>query len=291
MDKQQLKQFILENNVISYGKKQIYVKPTKLKNVMSFIDLYTKNCREDISEKVYWILNNIDDYPKCKNCGNIFKSRFHGFKHGYKDIKYCSQICVNTCEEYKSNKMSQNLQRIGYEHVSQNPEFKNNIIQNNLIKYGKEHYFQTIEFKQKNHDTFIEKYNCSNAMHVPEFFEKCNRYRIKQMSMPSGKIINYQGYEHIAINELLQIYEEDNIIVSRDNVPNIYYYFNGKKKKYYPDIFIPSENLIIEVKSEYTYKKYFEINELKREAVLKLNYNFNYWICSDKCVLNKITKF
>jgi hypothetical protein len=36
MDKQQLKQFILENNVISYGKKQIYVKPTKLKNVMSY---------------------------------------------------------------------------------------------------------------------------------------------------------------------------------------------------------------------------------------------------------------
>jgi len=33
------------------------------------------------------------------------------------------------------------------------------------------------------------------------------------------------------------------------------YMIDDKEHSYYPDIFIPSDNLIIEVKSDYTYEK------------------------------------
>jgi hypothetical protein len=41
----------------------------------------------------------------------------------------------------------------------------------------------------------------------------------------------------------------------------INYILDGKERKHYPDIFIPKENLIIEVKSKFTYFKYVAKNK------------------------------
>jgi hypothetical protein len=35
--------------------------------------------------------------------------------------------------------------------------------------------------------------------------------------------------------------------------PSIWYYFGGKRRRYYPDVFLPSSARIIEVKSQWTY--------------------------------------
>ena len=61
-------------------------------------------------------------------------------------------------------------------------------------------------------------------------------------------------------------------------MPEIKYFLNGKQKRYYPDIWIKSENIIIEVKSDYTYKKDLIKNILKALATRKLNYNFEFWV-------------
>lgn len=43
--------------------------------------------------------------------------------------------------------------------------------------------------------------------------------------MPSGKIIDYQGYENFALDELLNVenINEDDIITNRKDVPEIWY--------------------------------------------------------------------
>jgi len=47
--------------------------------------------------------------------------------------------------------------------------------------------------------------------------------------------------------------DEEDIITGIENVPEVWYYDNeGKKHRYYVDIYIPSKNLCIEVKSKYT---------------------------------------
>jgi len=61
-------------------------------------------------------------------------------------------------------------------------------------------------------------------------------------------------------------------------MPEIKYFLNNKEKRYYPDILIKSENLIIEVKSDYTYKKDLIKNILKALATRKLGYDFEFWI-------------
>lgn len=112
---------------------------------------------------------------------------------------------------------------------------------------------------------------------VEKMFKSYN-FTYKRYIMPSGKLVNYQGYENMALDELLKQYNEDEIISIRQSVPSIQYIQNNKKHYYYPDIFIPKDNLIIEVKSTYTYKLHLIKNILKALSVRKNGYKFEFWI-------------
>jgi len=82
------------------------------------------------------------------------------------------------------------------------------------------------------------------------------------------------------VNE--KIHESD-IIIGVKNVPEIWYIDeNNIKHRYYADIYIPSQNKCIEVKSTYTYKINENVNLLKKEATIKAGYNFEFWIYDKK---------
>ena len=107
----------------------------------------------------------------------------------------------------------------------------------------------------------------------------------KQYQFPSGKIEVVQGYEPFALNDLImnEKIDESNIIIGVKNVPEIKFIGQDKKThRYYVDIFIPSENRCIEVKSLYTYNNNKSINLLKEEAAKNLGYNFEFWIYDNK---------
>ena len=55
-------------------------------------------------------------------------------------------------------------------------------------------------------------------------------------------------------------------------------YYDDKLCKYYPDILIPHKNLLIEVKSTWTYEVKLKKNLEKKAACQKLNYKFEFWI-------------
>jgi hypothetical protein len=61
-----------------------------------------------------------------------------------------------------------------------------------------------------------------------------------------------------------------------------------KQKVYFPDIYIPKQNLIIEVKSTYTYSKEYDKNIAKANATKNTGYNFEFWIYDGKG--NKVVK-
>jgi predicted nuclease of restriction endonuclease-like RecB superfamily len=102
--------------------------------------------------------------------------------------------------------------------------------------------------------------------------------------MLSGKIVKVQGYEHIALDELAQIYEEEDILVGRSNIPTIDYYINDIKHVYFPDFLIKSENKIIEIKSEWTIKLIRGNVEEKALATIKAGYKYEIWVYNDKKV-------
>ncbi len=64
-----------------------------------------------------------------------------------------------------------------------------------------------------------------------------------------------------------------------------FYYFDNKnnKRAYISDFYLPDFNLIVEIKSSWTYNNNLIINETKKTAVLDSNINFIFII--DKCYL------
>jgi hypothetical protein len=100
---------------------------------------------------------------------------------------------------------------------------------------------------------------------------------------PSGKIIKTQGYENLALDILLQDnISEDDIQTGYKNVPTIWYEYENNQCRYYTDIFIPSQNKCIEVKSDFTFYKEEQKNLAKQLATKSLGYLCEIWIFNGK---------
>lgn len=100
----------------------------------------------------------------------------------------------------------------------------------------------------------------------------------KDYMFPSGKIIRIQGYENLALDELVKKFNENDIITNKRDMPKINYNFEDKQKRYYPDIWIKSINKIIEVKSTWTYKRDLVKNKLKEISTKELKFDFEFWV-------------
>jgi len=93
-----------------------------------------------------------------------------------------------------------------------------------------------------------------------------------------------QGYENRALDILLKEYSEDEILTDRKDVPEIWYIGeDNKKHRYYTDIYIPKDNLIIEVKSTWTYSDKHDPAKLDKNVRKQIGsviagYNFKFMI-------------
>lgn len=144
-----------------------------------------------------------------------------------------------------------------------------------LEKYGVEHPMQSLEIQEKSKNSLFEKYGVTHNMHVSEFFEKSqkNMYKKKEYTWKTGEISILQGFEPQVLKELEDSgYKFDEIKTKYIDMPEIYYFFNGMSRRYYPDFFIPDENLFIEVKSDYTLMSKEEENKAKFKAVKDAGY-------------------
>jgi hypothetical protein len=193
---------------------------------------------------------------------------------------------INTC-----------LEKYGVENPSQNENIKIKKEETCMKNYGVKSPFQMEETKQKNRlvmvenkkdiiekskNTCLEKYGVEHPAQNPEIMAKCskNAYKLKDYTLPSGNKIKIQGYENYAMDEILQngILEED-IINGCKNVPEIWYEDkNNIKRRHYVDIFIPSQNKCIEIKSTWTAEKKKDCIFLKQQAGKDRGYEYEIWV-------------
>lgn len=191
-------------------------------------------------------------------------------------------------------------EKYGVDHYMMSDDFKKKSKMTSLIKYGTNKPIQSEEIKKKlraslskvdkkkRHDkaksTWLKKYGVDHPSRCIEIFEKQqkNSFYFKDYIMPSGAVVRIQGYEDKAIDQLLCFYKEDEIIVSNSSIfkllGSITYCENESTHRYFPDIYIPKDNLIIEVKSTRTYDVHKQKNKLKKEAVENLGIKFQFWI-------------
>ena len=153
-----------------------------------------------------------------------------------------------------------------------------------LLKYGKECVFQVPEIQRKIKNTCLERYGTEYPMQSDILFEKYKvaGYKLKDYTLPSGIIIKVQGYEPLALNEIFKLYSENDVVIGRKNIPKINYELDGKSRKYFPDIYIKSINLIVEVKSTYYFKKKKEETLVKHETSKLNGFNHEIWIFNEK---------
>lgn len=200
------------------------------------------------------------------------------------------------------------LQKFGVENPSQSKKCKEKRKQTHIEKFGVENAFQSEIIKEKIKKTNLKKFGVENPSQSPlimdkkitthlmnfgvsfpaqhlETFEKQqkNKYKRKDTSLPSGKTVILQGNEpYTLLNDLLLKYSENEIIIGSKNMPEIWYYQDNKKHRYFPDFFIPKENKIIEVKSEYTMKIHLEKNLLKKKRCIEMGFDFEFRIYDRK---------
>lgn len=216
----------------------------------------------------------------------------------------------NQCDEIKEKAIITNLERYGVEYPLQCDEIKDKIKETNLERYGFEYATQSEEVKEKTRETCLKKYGfefatqhpdtkrkvietnrikygVDNIMHNEEIYKRhlmaC--YKTKDYKLPSGKIIQIQGYENFGLDYIFKTYnpKESNIITQRDKVPEILWFDeNGKQHRHYVDIFYLSRNTCIEIKSTWTIKLDTENIFLKQKYAKEAGYRYQIWVYDQK---------
>jgi len=199
---------------------------------------------------------------------------------------YCGALCEKcNHKRWVTARESTNITRYGKKGgINITPETIKKRENTNIIIYGHPSHNMAESVKEKKRITNLDRRGVENPAQCPDVMEKAqkNAKKYKEFGMPSGAIRKVQGYEPFALEALLKAgYTEEQIKTERKDVPYIDYEVDGKKRRYFPDIFIPHEHKIIEVKSTWTYACKTDNIELKKKTCLDAGYLYETW-CYDK---------
>jgi hypothetical protein len=202
------------------------------------------------------------------------------------------------------------INKYGVEHALQSDHIKDKMYEKLIIKYGVNNISKLLDVKIKKEETCLKNNGVKNPSQNKEiskkqmisyksnYFEKHGVYHpmkrkdiFEKMLISAYKIVYYneelfaQGSYEL---DFLNYCEEKGIINLISNGPSVEYELNDKKHIYHSDFFIEKYNLIVEVKSSYTYNYNLEKN-LAKEKYSKINgYNFIFLIDKDYEFFNKI---
>ena len=140
----------------------------------------------------------------------------------------------------------------------------------------------TPKSKRKRAKTMLKRYGVEHALQNRELFEKnlVSAYNYKKYRLGKRQI-KVQGFENYALDYIINeknIEPKDIVCGLGSDVPSIAYRYKGKDRVYHPDIYIPKLNLIIEVKSDFTYQYAKHLNKLKRKACKSLGFKFIFLV-------------
>lgn len=294
----------MKKQAISYHIKKQH--PSLYSEIMGIID------GANFLTNAYCYINQIDENPKC-HCGKntTFVSMSKGFsktcsykcmgtidatktkrksttlqKYGVENISKVTRSIVAEKLKNKTDEEKESInekKKIAYikNHGVTNPNKSNNIREKtkrtNLEKYGVEYPTQSKEVVEHRRSNNLEKYGVISPTQLPEIYEKSikSNYRRKEYIWKTGEVSIVQGYEPLVLKELEEKgYTFQQVKTKAVDMPKFLYTHKTKTKRYFPDIFIPEDNIIIEVKSTYTVKCNVEINNLKFQSVIDAGYEF-----------------
>lgn len=295
----ELSLFCNKNNIQLIGEYNNTIK--KRSNVTG--NCITNNCTETFTKTLDYLYKYNGYCKTCANKNRIINSKKTFIEKYGVENPFASEVIknkikitnlhkygvenVNYSKEIIENKKKNCLHKYGYTSTLKLENVINKRKEACIKKYGSEFVLQSKKGQENLKRVCLQKYGVENPQHCPEIAEKSSKksYYKKTYTFPSGNQINCQGYEPFALNILLEKenINETDIVTGCQNVPKIVYLDeNNKEHRHYVDIFIPSQNRCIEVKSTWTAKKKQDNIYLKKQAGENLGYKYDLWIFDQK---------
>lgn len=208
-----------------------------------------------------YISNDTDNIYTCKICNLKKRKQTCLEKYGVDNVSKNDKVKIKVKKTWKENDSFKGfgtqsykdalMKNYGVKYPSQSPEIKRKQELSLLKNYGVTNPSQSLEIHKKQHSGYILKHHDAGLYYRGSYEKDFIDYCLVE----DIKIENFEG--------------------------SIDYFFDGKNRKYFPDFFIKNKNLIIEVKSLYTYELEKEQNEAKKEAAINNGFEFKFIIDKD----------
>jgi hypothetical protein len=185
------------------------------------------------------------------------------------NMKLYGVPCSSQASEVKNKMIQTNLQRYNVPYTLVNKMIKAKANKTILDKYGVDNISKSQPYQLKKIQTSLKNHGTEYPMQNAIIAERSSSraFSTKDYTLPSGRIIKIQGYENMALDLLLEEYDEEDFEFDKSKIPEYWYFEENKYRRYFPDFWLPEHNLIIEVKSIYTYNLEKKTNDIKRKAV------------------------
>lgn len=160
-------------NIVNSGKQGSWTRTILAKDnsyLVSFINENTPLLSDSfytLGTKIYWILNNITEFPKCKTCGKPLTNKNVNAISGYVR-QYCSMKCSRSSPESIAKCKRTKLEHFGNENFVN----REKAVQTNIERYGAKDIMQTSIGKEKFKRTIQEKYGKNWFTQTSAFQEK-----------------------------------------------------------------------------------------------------------------------
>jgi superfamily II DNA helicase RecQ len=210
----------------------------------------------------------------CKICNK--QTDFINLQKGYKQT--CSKECCDKLDSIIINsldhatmlkKRKETCQKIyGVENTYQNNYIKEKSKQTCLKNFGVKNISQSEYAKRKKEETCLKNFGVRHAMQNTNVFIERFKKRVLLKYFKNTNIYYRGSYE---LDFLEKYYSKYSDI---QNAPSIKYKFNDKLCVYFPDFYIPSLNLIIEIKNSYLAKRDKDKIRVKKCAVIATGFKY-----------------
>ncbi len=228
-----------------------------LKRYPEFVEYINKKFPSDISwrEKLYWYINNVNDYVVCPECGK--RLGFLSIDRGYH--KYCCRECKYKSDGPKEALKQTCLKKYGVMSFSKTPGFYDKVKQTCKEKYGVESILLHPDFIKKFKNTMKEKYGVEHALQSKELLEKFE-----------NTMENRYGVKYSGLSEEIRIKTEN---TKKEKYGDPYYSDRGKLKRTclerYGNEYSFGSKYVIEKSKQTCLKKYGEDSYTKTEEYKK----------------------
>ena len=178
---------IVEEHHAQYGK---FLRKPENKHLLEFIEQYESEKLKDnnLQTKIYWILNNLHDYPKCHNpnCphGGIVKSNVRNIFSGYgTTYPTCCSSCAKHTPEYLKNYGDSLEEKYGSRHPMHCQEIKDKVRTTTEERWGGIG-FASKEIHQKYEDKCMELYGVKNGGGSEQALKKIMETKMERYNHP-----------------------------------------------------------------------------------------------------------